>query len=92
MRINSLEWDDVNMEHIMDKHHLSPKEIEDVCFGRHYAFPAKYKRIAVFGQTSNGRCIKIILKWLHDNAYRPITAFGMNREEQKKYKSIMGRG
>ncbi len=92
MRINGLEWDDINLEHIISKHYLSPKEIEDVCFGRHYAFPAKYKRTAIFGQTSSGKYIKVILERLHDSIYRPITAFGMKREEQQKYKSIMVRG
>ncbi|TET67544.1 MAG: hypothetical protein E3J40_03010 [Dehalococcoidia bacterium] len=91
MRVNGLEWDDINLEHI-GKHNLSPEEIEDACFGRHYAFRVKYKRMAIFGQTSGGKYIKVILEQRHGNTYRPITAFGMKREEQKKYKSIMGSG
>lgn len=92
MRISGLDWDDINIEHIMGKHGSSPKEIEDVCFGPHYAIPAKYQRKAVYGQTTGGKYIVVILERLYNNIFRPITARGMRRNEQKEYKTKMGLG
>lgn len=91
MRISSLEWDDTNLEHIVAKG-ISPKEAEDVCFGSHYAYPAKYKRKAVYGQTTSGKYLMVILERLYGSIYRPVTSRGMKRDEKRKYLGIMGRG
>ena len=92
MRIYRLHWDEINIEHIIGEHNLSPEEVEDVCFGLHYAIRARNRRQAVYGQTGGGKYIVVILERLYGSCYRPITAFGMNRKEQRKYKSIMGQG
>lgn len=92
MKINGLQWDDAHLEKIITKHGLSPAEVEDVCFGPHYALRARNRRQAVYGQTGGGKYIVVILERLYGSCYRPITAFGMNRKEQRKYKSIMGQG
>jgi len=92
MKINGLQWDDVNLEHIITKHHLSPKEVADVCFGSHYEMPARNRRKAVYGQATSGKYIVVILERLYDNVYRPITAFGMKRNEIRKYRMNMGQG
>lgn len=92
MKINGLQWDDINIEHIMANHGLSPKEVEDVCFGAHYAIPAKYKRKAVYGRTAGGKYVLVILERLYNSVFRPITARGMTRGEQRKYRMIMGKG
>jgi len=89
MNINGLEWDDINIEHIIGKHGLSTKEIEDVCFEEHYIFSAKYNRKAVYGQTSSGKYIMVILERIRDSVYRPITARGMTRSEKRRYIEIM---
>ena len=91
MRISGLDWDDINIDHIMGKHGLNPKEIEDVCFGPHYAIPTEYKRKAVYGQTTGGKYILVILERLYNNFFRPITARGMRTNEQRKYRMIMGK-
>ena len=92
MKINGLQWDDVNLEHIITKHHLSPKEVADVCFGPHYACSAKYKRKAVYGRTESGKYVMVILERLYDSVFRLITARGMTRGEQRKYRMNMGKG
>ena len=89
MKISRLEWDDINLEHIINKHHVSPREVEDVCFGPHYACSAKYQRKAVYGQASSGRYLLVILERLHKNDFRPITARNMNVTERRKYHEIM---
>ena len=92
MRISGLQWDDINLEHIIAKHGLSPNEVEDICFGPHYACPAKYNRKAIYGQTTSGKYVVVILERLYGSIYRPVTARGMKRDEQRKYRMIMGQG
>jgi uncharacterized DUF497 family protein len=89
MKITGLEWDDINLEHIIGKHRITPTEIEDVCFGTHYACSAKYKRKAIYGQASGGRYLLVIVEGLNKNVYRPITARNMTLSERRKYNEIM---
>jgi uncharacterized DUF497 family protein len=89
MKISGLEWDDKNLEHIISKHSINPREIEDVCFGSHYAYTVKYNRKAIYGQTTGGRYLVVILERLHNNIYRPITARNMTQNERRKYNIIM---
>lgn len=90
MKISVLQWDDINLEHIIANHGLSPKEVEDVCFGPHYACPAKYKRKAIYGQTASGKYIMVILEQLYDSVYRVVTARNLKTSEKRKYRIIMG--
>ena len=89
MRIDGLEWDDINIEHIITRHGINPSEVEDVCFCNHYVISVKFKRKAVYGKTRSGKYLMVILKRLYDNIYRPITARGMKPSERRKYNSIM---
>lgn len=89
MKITGLEWDDVNLEHIIGKHRIMPTEIEDICFGTHYACSAKYKRKAIYGQASSGRYLLVIVERLYKNIYRPITSRNMTLTERRKYNEIM---
>ena len=89
MKITGLEWDDINLEHIIGEHGISPKEVEDICFGPHYTFTAKYKRKAVYGQAESGRYLLVILERLYANIYRPLTARNMTQSERGKYNEIM---
>jgi len=90
MKITGLEWDDINLEHIIGKHRITSTEIEDIWFGVHYAFTAKYKRKAIYGQASSGRYLLVIVERLYKNIYRPITARNMTLSERRKYNMIMG--
>lgn len=89
MKISGLEWDDTNLEHIISKHGISPKEVEDVCFGPHYACTVKYKRKAIYGQATSGRYLMVILERLYNSFYKPITARNMTQSERGKYNEIM---
>jgi uncharacterized DUF497 family protein len=92
MKISGLAWDDVNLEHIISKHGISPGEVEDVCFGPHYACPAKFNRKAIYGQAVSGKYLMVILELLYDSIFRPVTARGMKQNERRKYRIIMGEG
>ena len=85
MKITGLEWDDENVEHI-NKHRVTPTEVGDVCFESHIAYPGKYDRYILYGQTANGRYLKVILKRLHATRFRPITAFDMSDSEKHNYR------
>ena len=89
MRIVRLEWDDFNIEHIIGKHWITPEEIEDVCFGVHYACTAKYKRKAIYGQASSGKYILVIVVRIYGSVFRPITARNMTVSERRKYDEII---
>jgi uncharacterized DUF497 family protein len=89
VKISGLEWDDRNLEHIIGKHHITPIEIEDICFGKHYACSAKYKSKAIYGQASSGRYLLVILEQLYKNVYKPITARNMTLSERRRYIEIM---
>ena len=85
MKIVSLEWDDENIEHI-SKHRVTPVEVEDVCFGLHIAYSGENNRYILYGQTDNGRYLKIVLKRLHGSRFRPITAFDISESEKRSYR------
>ena len=85
MKFVSLEWYDENIEHI-SKHRVTPVEVEDVCFGLHIAYSGENNRYILYGQTDNGRYLKIVLKRLHGSRFRPITAFDISESEKRSYR------
>jgi uncharacterized protein len=89
--IRDLEWDDWNEEHI-GRHHVTPEEVEDVCFGQHLEGPAKGKNVrACYGQTSAGRYMIIILASRGGGFYYPVTARQMTDIERRRYQRWLGR-
>jgi uncharacterized protein len=89
MHIDNLDWTDSNLDHIIVRHGISLTEIEDVCFGQHYACSAKYKRKAVYGQASSGRYLLVVLEKMNRQTFRPITARNMTPSERRKYNDVM---
>jgi len=85
MKINSLTWNDDDIEHIAD-HGINPAEIEDMCFNQHISIKGRYGRYVLYGQSSEGRYIKLILERLYDHVYRPVTAYDMTESEKHNYK------
>jgi len=90
LRLVGLEWDDDNEEHIA-RHGIVRKEVEDVCFGRHWAIRARGKnRMSVFGQTAGGRYVLAIVERVAHGIYRPITARQMNSKERRRFQIWRG--
>ena len=85
MNIVSLEWDDENVEHI-SRHYVTPAEVVDVCFEPHIAYSGANNRYILYGQTGDGRYLKVVLKRLHGARFRPITAFDMSESEKHNYR------
>jgi uncharacterized DUF497 family protein len=85
MKIISLDWNDKDIEHIAD-HGINADEVEDVCFDQHISIGGRFGRYVIYGQSSAGRFIKLILEKLYDHVFRPVTAYGMTENEKHKYK------
>lgn len=89
MRIDELVWDDDTIEHIV-RHGVNPQEIEDIFCNTYACIRAKYGRYAVYGRTSGGRYIRVIVEHLCRCTYRLRTAWDMNKNEKQKYRKIIG--
>ncbi len=60
LRIDALDWDDWNLAHI-DKHQVTPVEVQETVVGN-AIYRASYKnRIAVTGPTVAGRMLTVII-------------------------------
>ena len=87
MEISSLEWDDENILHIA-RHNIDPAEVADVCYGQHIAFKGKCSRYVLYGRSSSGRYIKLVLQKLYRCVLRPVTAYEMTDSEKHKFKQM----
>jgi len=89
VKIDTLHWDDSNIEHIA-RHGLDPAEIEDVCFGKHIAFRGRGRRHVLYGKTESGRMVMVVLERLFKQVFRPITAREMTEDEKHSYRRKVG--
>jgi len=89
VKIESLHWDDANIEHIA-RHGLSPADIEDVCFSKHISFRGRERRYILYGKTESGVMIMVVLEQLYGQVFRPITARAMSEREKHSYRKKAG--
>ncbi len=89
MIITELLWDEDTALHIQSKHQVEPEEVEELCFsetpplievGRGGA-PIYY----VLGQTSGGRYLFTVIRYLFRGKAKIITARDMDQREKKRY-------
>ena len=85
MKIDSLYWDDENIEHI-SKHNVNPQEVEDVCFGTHIIRREGDRRYILSGQSTNGRYLNVVIERVNKGLFRPITAFEMSENYKHRYR------
>ncbi|MBM3926344.1 MAG: BrnT family toxin [SAR202 cluster bacterium] len=90
MNIVELEWDDRNIKHIA-RHSVSPEEVEDVCFGFHFARSEHGGRYVLSGQSDAGRYLNVIVEDLGRGRFRPITAFEMSDNYKASYRRRMSK-
>lgn len=90
MLIQGLNWDDENIEHI-NKHNVSPSEVEDVCYGIHFSRRESKGRYILSGQSTSGRYLNVVLELVNDAIYRPITAFDMSENYKLRYRKRLGK-
>ncbi|MBI4296709.1 MAG: BrnT family toxin [Chloroflexi bacterium] len=85
MRIDALQWDDENVQHIA-QHGVSPVEVEDVCFGSHLSQKEGDQRYILAGQSAGGRYLNVVIKRIGVGTFRPVTAFDMSESYKRKYR------
>ena len=85
MKIDSLYWDDENIEHI-SKHNVDPQEVEDVCFETNLIRKEGKQRYILSGQSANGRYLNVVIERANKGMFRPITAFEMSENYKRRYR------
>jgi hypothetical protein len=92
MKIDELDWDDNNIEHIA-RHGVTPQEVEDVCFGFHiYIYIRESdRRYVISGQSAGGRYLNVVIERVGKGVFRPITAFEMSDNYKRRYRKRLRR-
>jgi len=88
MRIGRLDWDDYRIEHIA-RHDVEPNEVWEVCQDPlHLAHREGRNRYRLYGQTTEGRYLFIVLEHVEGTVYKPITARDMTDGEKRGYRRL----
>jgi len=91
LRITSLTWDEDNIEHI-SQHRVSPEDVEEVCYSAgKIATRSREGRLAIRGQTEDGRHLLVVLFPQGSGIYRPITARDLTRQEKSRFMRLRGK-
>lgn len=85
MKIDSLYWDDENIEHIA-RHNVNPQEVEDVCFRTYIIEKESDQRYILSGQSANGRYLNVVIEQVGKGLFKPITAFEMSENYKRRYR------
>ena len=88
------EWDRGNLNKSLNKHDVSPDEIESVFelklavpLGRQESPPVDEERLNLVGPSSDGRMISVVFT-LRDGRVRPISGRDASRKERKLYEEV----
>lgn len=84
IKVKGLNWNQQREEHIL-RHKVSPDEVEEVVFGKHYDVKTKQGRYRLIGQTENGRYLVIVLEPSDYGWFDPVTARDATKNERKLY-------
>ena len=88
MYISRLEWDNYRIEHIA-RHAVEPDEVWEVCEDLlHLARRQGRNRYRLYGQTTNGRYLFVVLEHTRDTVYKPITARDMTDREKQNFRRL----
>ena len=85
INIKRLIWESWNIQHI-DRHRVTPEEVEEVCRGKPITSQTYGGRIRVVGPTQRNRMITVILAPTSTKrTYYPVTARPSDRKERRIY-------
>lgn len=90
MKIRNLIWDEWNIVHTA-QHGVDQEEIEEICSSRNFAIKSGKGKVAVWGQTENGRYVLVILGRREFDDYYPVSAREMDEREKRNYKKWIKR-
>ena len=94
LRIESLEIDDVILEKIESKHHISFAEVEEACLSyKRHVRRGREGLYKVFSQTAAGRHVLVVLVNMGGGNWKIVTARIMTDTERRLYiKATRGGG
>ena len=90
MKIRNLIWDEWNLEHAL-RHGVTKDEIDEVCFSKHVAIKSGKSKMAVWGQTYDGRYLLVILGIEDYGDYYPVSARDMDDREKRNFRKWIKR-
>lgn len=90
MNIKRLRWNEWNIEHIQ-RHGVNQDEVEEVCYSRHFAIKSGRGKMALWGQTADGRYLFVVLVIEDYGDHYPISARDMDEREKKQYRKWIKR-
>jgi uncharacterized DUF497 family protein len=85
VRFNDFEWDNANIEHILE-HNVIPDEVEEVCVNKPHLRKTAEERYLVYGVFDNGRYLFIVGINKGRGVFRTITARDMTAREKSLHK------
>ena len=89
MHISRLDWDEYRVDHIA-MHDVAPDEVWEVCCDPfHLAHREGQQRYRLYGQTSDGRFLFVVLEHLNGVTYKSITARDMTDGEKRSYRRLV---
>jgi uncharacterized DUF497 family protein len=89
LSIESLEIDDEILEKIEKKHNVTFEEVEDICYTEtHHVRKGKYGLYKVFGKTSNGCNLLVVLVYKGRGDWKIATARDMTVNETHLYRKV----
>ncbi len=85
MLFNAFEWDDANIEHMLE-HNVVPDEVEEACVNKPHLRKTAEGRYLVYGVSDEGRYLFIVGVNKGRGVFRTITARDMTEREKSLYK------
>ncbi|MEZ8217778.1 hypothetical protein B0813_001315 [Candidatus Fervidibacteria bacterium JGI MDM2 SSWTFF-3-K9] len=89
-KVKRFDWDERNIAHIA-KHSVSLEEVEKVFLNNKPHFRRHGKVFYAFGQTSSGRYLFIVFRFVTPKVVRVITARDMTQKERRYYRRVTRR-
>lgn len=78
-------------EHIWSKHHVTPEEVEEVCFADPLPLRSRGGGYAIYGQTEAGRYLIVFLYPRGHGVFALASARDMEQRERRRYQRSRGR-
>lgn len=88
--IQVLLWDETNEKHILEKHHITRADVEEICYTDSSSFLVEDGhdgRYRVIGPRKDGKILVVILAPEDESRgiYYPVTAKQTKRQELRRY-------
>ena len=88
--IRRLIFDEQNEEHIA-RHGVTPEEVREVCESQPLVRRGRTNRLTVYGRTSSGQYLLVVLEPPAGGAFYVVTAREMSRSERRRYTGARSR-